>query len=56
MVSEGTKIEKIGKFGTIAHAWRIGNKGFDRVIIDSGFYVDVNLWVVHRYVNPKGFY
>jgi hypothetical protein len=40
MVAEGAKIEKIG---TITHARRIGNEGFDCVIIDSGFDVDVNL-------------
>jgi hypothetical protein len=39
-VAEGAKIEKIG---TITYAWRIGNKGFDHVIIDGGFHVDVNL-------------
>ena len=40
MIAEGAKIEKIGM---VAHAWRIGNEGFDCVIIDGGFHVDVNL-------------
>jgi hypothetical protein len=51
---KGAKVEKIG---TIAHARRIGNEGFDRVIIDSGVSIIMSTCEpLHRYVNLKGFY